>query len=310
MTSDKNTTGRVLGRERPRGYVSDYRPIARVRALLGQVQEVLDEYDDYLPLTTRQIFYRLVGAYGYEKTEPAYKRLSGHLVNARRARVIPFAALRDDGVTVMQERWFADTADFWDDVGQRARRYERDKQLSQPVHVELWTEAAGMMPQLARVAEDYSVPVYSCSGFASLSAVRLIVDRAYTCNVPTVLLHVGDFDPSGEAVFKHLAEDAAAFLEHDRVIGTQRIVAERVALTAKQVAQHDLSTSPPKPTDSRSATWRGETCQAEALPPDVLGEIVRDAIEHHLDLDLLAHHEDTEQLERTQLLTALPRGEA
>ena len=43
--------------------------------LLGQVEAVLDEYADYLPLTVRQIFYRLVGAYGYEKTERAYARL-------------------------------------------------------------------------------------------------------------------------------------------------------------------------------------------------------------------------------------------
>jgi hypothetical protein len=101
------TTGRENGRRRPRGYI-DWRPQAKTRALLDQVGEILVEYEDHLPLTVRQVFYRLVGAYGYEKTETAYKRLGDHLVNARRARVIPFESLRDDGVTVMQERWFAE----------------------------------------------------------------------------------------------------------------------------------------------------------------------------------------------------------
>jgi len=42
-------------------------------ALLDQVQAVLDEYQDHLPLTNRQVFYRLVGAFDYPKTESAYE---------------------------------------------------------------------------------------------------------------------------------------------------------------------------------------------------------------------------------------------
>lgn len=163
-----------------------------------------------------------------------------------------------------------------------------------------------MMPQLARVAEEFSVPVYSCGGFASLPAVRQIVDRACARNVPTVLLHVGDFDPSGEAIFNHIAGDASEFLKDDRIINTLSIIAERVALTAEQVIEYDLPTSPAKTTDSRSAKWNGGTCQLEALPPDLLAKIVRKAIERELDVDLLADHDLLERLERVQLLRALP----
>jgi hypothetical protein len=166
-----------------------------------------------------------------------------------------------------------------------------------------------MMPQLATIADEFSIPVYSNSGFASLSAVRSIVWRATRRTVPTVILHVGDFDPSGEAVFAHIAEDAAAFLERDRLIGTQRIIPERVALTSAQVERYGLPTAPPKATDSRSANWNGETCQAEALPPSTLAVIVREAIQRRLDLDLLGEHELLEGEERVQLLRALPSGE-
>jgi len=50
--------------------------------------------------TTRQIFYRLVGSLGYEKTEQANERLGEHLSRARRAGVIAWDAIRDDGGTV------------------------------------------------------------------------------------------------------------------------------------------------------------------------------------------------------------------
>lgn len=81
---------------RARGYIENYNPQAKTRELLAQAQAVLDEYRQYWPLTCRQIFYRLVGAYSYDKTEAAYGRLCHHLANARRARWIPFAAIRDD----------------------------------------------------------------------------------------------------------------------------------------------------------------------------------------------------------------------
>jgi hypothetical protein len=48
---------------RPRGF-ADWSPRPDTMALLDTVRSVLDEYADYLPLTVRQIFYRLVGAHG------------------------------------------------------------------------------------------------------------------------------------------------------------------------------------------------------------------------------------------------------
>jgi hypothetical protein len=303
------TPRRENGHRRPRGY-ADWRPQRKTRELLAQVEAVLSEYSEHLPLTVRQVWYRLVGAYGYEKTEAAYERLGNHLVRARRAQMIPFDALRDDGVSVLADRWYAEVADFHDHVRREANGYRRDKQGGQAVYVELWCEAAGMMPQLQRVADDYSVPVFSCGGFASLSAVRLIVDRVNARPVPTVLLHVGDYDPSGESIFDHLTQDASAFLAADMLPGLHYLHAVRVALTAEQVAAFDLPTRPPKASDSRSARWKGGTCQAEALPPDVLADLVREAIEKELDPDRLADHREAEQRERAELLRSLPPGAA
>jgi hypothetical protein len=294
-------------RRRPKGYDKGWRPQTRTLALLEQVRGVLGEYEDYLPLTVRQIFYRLVGAHGYEKTERAYARLAESLVRARRAGRIPFGAIRDDGVSVADTAFYYGVEDFHNQTAARAMRYCRDRQDGQPRRVELWCEAAGMLHQLHRVAEEFSVPVFSAGGFASLTATRGIAARALKRNRPTVVLHVGDFDPSGESIFEAIAEDAAAFVEADRTVRTIHLEARRVALTAGQVEAHDLETAPPKASDSRSARWRGETCQLEALAPDVLAGVVRDAILGQFDFGVLRSVLKEERSERAALL-GLPPG--
>ena len=58
---------------------------------------------------------------------------------------------------------------------------------------------------------------------------------------------------------------------------------ERVAVAPEQTATYHLPTAPPKATDRRSFSGT-TTTQAEALPPDILASIVREAIEAHRDL--------------------------
>lgn len=294
---------------RPRGY-AEWRPQAKTRDLLDQVDDILVEYDDYLPLTVRQVFYRLVGAFEYEKTERAYSRLSEALVRARRARIVPFTSIRDDGVTVMADTWYRNQQDFFEEYARQAERFQRDRQQGQQHRLELWSEAAGMLPQLARVAHKFSVPVYSSSGFVSITAVRSIVDRARLRDQKTVLLHVGDFDPSGESIFDAMARDAQAFLDDDKIIASQEIIPVRVALTADQVADFELPTSPAKESDSRSARWSGETCQLEALAPDELALILESEITSWFDDDIFETQIISEEDDRVSLLRALPRGEA
>jgi hypothetical protein len=143
-----------------------------------------------------------------------------------------------------------------------------------------------------------------------LSAVRSIVERARRQHGPTVLLHVGDFDPSGESIFEAMVADVSAFLEEDRLLHLQRIIPQRVALTAEQVEEYELQTAPPKASDSRSASWTGETCQLEALAPDELAVIVDDTISDWFDIDTLEQQVRRESAEVDQLIRALPRGDS
>ena len=308
----KNPNGEVTACRktgRNRGYINDYKPQAKTRELLDQVQAVLEEYRQYWPLTCRQVFYRLVGAHGYDKSESAYGRLCHHLANARRGRLITFDAIRDDGVTTYRLDHFEDHDAFLRRVRMMGKSYTRNKLAGQDLHLEVWCEAAGMLPQLYHVAEPFSVPVYSSGGFDSLTAKKRLADRICEIGKPTVILHLGDRDPSGESIFDSVAEDVQAFVRADRPWATVSVDFERIALTAEQVEQYDLPTAPPKATDTRSKTWTGGTCQLEALPPPVIADILRDAIERHIDPDQLEHDTKLEAHDRMMISGLLPAPE-
>lgn len=283
---------------RPKGY-ADWEPSGEVWLVLDQVKAVLEEYKDYLPITNRQIFYRLVGAFGFEKTEKAYKRLCNYLTRARRARIIRFSAIRDDKVNSAVHVGWDSLDEFKEGIRESAEGYELDRQIGQPHHIELWCEAEGMMPQMSRVTQEFSISVYSASGFLSVTAMKDIANRVCSRDRDTVLLHVGDYDPSGESIFNTIEDDAQRFVwAHSR---ERNIIPVRVALTEEQVELHDLPTAPPKSSDSRSASWIGDTAQAEAMPPDILAQTVREAIEERIDQDALQEVLDREEEERGRL---------
>jgi hypothetical protein len=307
------TPGRENTHKRPKGY-APWRPQKKTAKLIMQVKEVLEEYRAHLPLTARQIFYRLVGAYGYPKTERAYGNLTEHLSRARRAKIIPFECIRDDGMAVMDHAHYADEDDFYRHIHEEGRDFTRNKLERQKMDMRVYCEAAGMMPQLRRVCGPYSVPVYSCSGFDSLSAKNQLKEackQAFTYRGrKTVILHLGDHDPSGESIFNDgLVADIHAFLKKDVLSAEPHEVAifERVALTGEHIERFNLPTEPPKATDSRTKNWRGEeSCQLEALPPDVLASLLDATIKTYFNLAVYEQDLKVEEEERRRITKALP----
>lgn len=94
------------------------------------------------------------------------------------------------------------------------------------------------------------------------------------------VLHIGDHDPSGAHMFIALAEDVEAFARE--LGGSVSFI--RLAVTPQQIADLALETQVKKVSDNRvfgSRTTR--TCQAEAIAPDILAQIVRDAIVSRID---------------------------
>ncbi|MFJ5120897.1 hypothetical protein [Kitasatospora sp. NPDC088548] len=268
--------------KRPRGPQPHWRPKRETLRVLAAVGGVLDRYREHLPVSLRQLWYVLVSDGVMAKTERDYKRMCEYVGMARRSGRIPWDAIRDDTqVAIEAPPSFAGPGEFFTAVEVAVDDYRVDRQAGQPVRLELWSETAGMAPQLSRIGAEFGIACFSGGGFDGLVGKHDATMRAAAGPVKTVILHVGDYDPSGEHLFSSLAEDVIAFAQAEGA----EVEFDRVAVTPEQIATHHLPTAPPKATDRRSFTGTATT-QAEALPPDVLAGIVRTAIEAHRDPEI------------------------
>jgi hypothetical protein len=231
--------------------------------LLATVRSVLAEYATFLPLTVRQIFYRLVGAHGYDKTEQAYSRLGEHLNRARRAGLIEFSAIRDDGITFKEPLSWGSPQELVETFIQHATNFRLDRQAGQDRRRIFAVEAAGMVPQIERVASPFGIAVHSSGGFDSLTAKRDLADRLGEYAAVEVL-HIGDHDPSGVHLFSSMAEDVARIAEGLGLDVDIRFT--RLAVTPAQVAALELLTArPSRPTGDHSRARRCSARQSRRM---------------------------------------------
>jgi hypothetical protein len=132
-----------------------WNPAPETRAILDKVLDISAEYR--IALTVRQVFYRLVARHRFPKHEKAYKRLKEYILSARRAGLIDWEAIRDDGDIVPSLPGWGGPEEFWRYVRALAIAYERRPEGR--VYVEVWVEADGMVPQLETVADPFGVRV-------------------------------------------------------------------------------------------------------------------------------------------------------
>jgi hypothetical protein len=90
-----------------------------------------------------------------------------------------------------------------------------------------------------------------------------------------------DFDPSGVSIAEKVEEELierAPFSD---------ITVERLAVNREQIERWDLPTRPTKTSDTRAQRFRRihgtDSVELDAIPPDELRQLVRDAIDSHME---------------------------
>ncbi len=261
--------------------------------LFAAVNAILGQYDG--PLTLRQVFYRLVAAQQLENTRAAYCGLSKHLVNARLAGIVDDSRIVDRVRNTLRVPCWNDLPDFLETVRQS---YRREKWTRQPYALEVWCEKDAVAGVLQPVTDRYEVLLFPCRGYDSYSALKDAGERIRRAGRPTVVLYLGDFDPSGQDMPRdirdRLTRDFGATFDL-RVI----------ALTREQVDEHDLPQNFAKRTDSRAAAFiarHGDIAvELDALPPNVLQALVREHLDQFFDVTAFAEEVAREQDEQKRL---------
>ena len=289
-----------------------YKPRGQRRLLLDHVRDVLLTYVSHLPLAVRQVYYRLVATYAvYQKTEAFYKdTLVDCLSRARRGGLIRWDDIRDDGVVVERVGdGYDGLPNFVDTVGQRPEFSQAHRAVASVVGT---VRGGGNGPQIVKALDGLPVTVQSAGGTDSVTAKY---DLACQCvRTDTTVFHVGDLDPTGLVIFHQIALDVramAADLCRQSGDPIPEYTCRRVAVLEKHVAEFGLLTGKVKKGD-KSRRWypgiggdRTLTCEAEALPPDVLARLVREAVEAEVDMKALQRIVDLEEIERARAIAAM-----
>ncbi len=250
--------------------------------IIPRVKEIIGSYT-YRP-TLRQVFYRLVAAILIPNTEVTYKSLSRATVLAREQEIIDPLCF-DDRVRSSSggDYGYHSPEGFIEAAVQQLRdspsSYTRYMWESQDVLPIIWLEKDALFTPVNSIAEGYRVKVYAARGYSSFTAVYEAAQEidGYT---PVRVLQLTDFDPSGEDMVRDLQERLTRY-------GAEDFEIEKIALTHEQVTNLGLPPMPAKTSDPRydrfAASYGEEAVELDALPPDTLESIVRDAIVSLID---------------------------
>jgi hypothetical protein len=256
--------------------------------VLDTARTIVEGYDT--PVTLRQLFYRLVAGEVIPNTEYTYKRLSAVTAEARRDGTFP--DLVDRGRAIHRVRTFTSPGD----ARQWLRGiYRQDRTEGQATSIYVAVEKAGMVAQLETWFHPFGLPILAVGGYSSQSYVNLVEWDVSQSGRPAVLLYAGDFDPSGEDIDRDFVERTGCWAK-----------VHRIALSADQVEEHDLPPQPGKASDARASAFvarHGRLVQVEldALPPDTLRDLYRDALADYWDADVYDAALIREAADRAQL---------
>jgi hypothetical protein len=299
-----------------RGFI-DWQPDSKSRQLVERILTLVNYYTEngYPAPTVRDVFYDLLGQYGYVKSESFKRSVYRFLRLMRRTRSemwgIGFEQINDDSFDTLDTRTHIDPSDFWRDVSRQARTYHKDLATNQPTRVVVFTEGAGAVRQFYEVAKDYTVPVYSPGGWDSINlkyeTARDALEEYEAAGRQTVILHAGDFDPDGVDLFRVFGEDVHAFVEGlDSGVSAAEVIAfKRVMLLPEQIDENKKTPIDPskiKKRDHRGRRWAYSfKAELQALTLSERLVVMRQAIEREVDGAQLEEDRRANEEECTQV---------
>ena len=295
------------GVRRARKQISDAK-----RPFLDAALRVIEDRRDFWPLSDRQVHYGLLNdpplrhaakpGSRYRNDRASYQDLTNLLTRARLAGRVPWDAIADETRPIT--RWLTDRnvhEFFRRELPSLLTGYWRDYQQSQPNHIEILGEKLTVASILRPVAEEYAIPLTIGRGYCSLQPRREIAERfRKSGRQRLILLLVTDFDPDGE----NIAQSFVRSLRDDfALLGVDAV---KVALTAEQVRELEL---PPvmkaKAGSSQFKKFTGQhghdVFELEALPPEELQRLLRQAIEQVMDRRAFEREKGQERLESRQI---------
>ncbi len=257
-------------------------------AMIDQANKIIEEYQAAgFDLTLRQLYYQFVARGLIPNTQRSYKRLGKIISNAR------LAGLTDWNAIVDRTRNLKGNS-HWSSVGNIIRScaygYRLDVWADQPIQVEVWIEKEALIGVIEKPCMELDIPFFACRGYVSQSELRSAgvraKDRMLLNDQETVIIHLGDHDPSGVDMTRDNDDRMRLFSED---YGVTEVV--RIALNWDQIEEYTPPPNPAKTTDSRArdyiAKYGEDSWELDALEPQVIDQLIRDEVALHIDQELM-----------------------
>ena len=242
--------------------------------------QIIEDYQGQgLRLTLRQLYYQLVSRNAIQNIERSYKNLSTLVSDARLAGLMDWDAIEDRVRRPQRQNEFEDLRDLTEAAIQS---YRLPRWKGQKWYAELWVEKDALAGVLAPLSSEYHVTLMVNRGYSSQSAMYESAERfnsARDGRTP-ILFYLGDHDPSGEDMVRDIEERLSMF-------GVNGLEVWKLALTMDQVKHYNPPPNPAKITDPRASAYirnhGNSSWEVDALPPEVLSEIISNAFDDIVD---------------------------
>tara|TARA_R100001086_G_scaffold18482_3_gene9044 strand:+ start:477 stop:1361 length:885 start_codon:yes stop_codon:yes gene_type:complete len=276
----------------------------RSQAIICLANEIIEEYQEQgFDLTLRQLYYQFVARDYIENSQRSYKNLGSIINDARLAGLIDWSAI-EDRTRNLDSKWhFLSPRDA---IEQMRRQYVIDMWENQPNRIEVWIEKEALVGVISRVCRKNDVPFMACRGFVSQSEMYAAGKRAekrfLVDGQETIIIHLGDHDPSGMDMTRDNEDRLSLFAGYD-----SRPDVIRIALNMDQVDHFNPPPNPAKLTDSRAkdyiARYGRQSWELDALDPKVITTLIEKTVHHHRDPDLwnekvIQHEEECDTLDK------------
>jgi hypothetical protein len=287
-------------------------------------------------LTLRQLYYQFVARDLLPNEQRSYNRLQNIISDARMAGEFDWDYIIDRTRNLVARPTWESPAKLLEAA---AAQYQTDLWGPQKRRVEVWIEKDAAIGTVEQVCQLNQVPYFSCRGYTSSSEMWSAANRIgeYLRNgEQTVILHIGDHDPSGWDMSRDIEDRLRTFIHQDWAnefmgfgshtrgairqsmrqvmwdkgsdIGDAQIPWEvrRIALTLEQVEQYNPPPNPAKTSDDRydryvEETGCTESWELDALDPNVMEQLIQDNIDGFRNDAALATAERKQEEDRLVL---------
>lgn len=268
---------------------------------LAIIRPVIERYQQYWPLSMRQVYYQVVKEGGAGLWLDELATFSMTIRAALIEGLLPLVALAEDARELREGGAWEDAADFvHSEIESFLWGYRRDLLQGQEHFVEVWVQKPDVLGMIADIALEYCVTTVCCRHLPTvkfMQELRTRLGEARERSQSAVILFFGDYSPQKPGFLARVRETLRA----DGNLWEMEFRHE--SLTVDDVVKYDL----PESVVTRSGKLHGGAepgmvpVELEALPPDVLDKRVRLAIEAQLDVELLNNQRAIQSRESLRL---------